>query len=85
MDAVLDILYRELCSNLSSPEEQEILKKEGDFLDEMERRLGYEDFSRFWDIMSDIGYCRATSDFRLGFWLGANLVLTAKSEPFPQN
>lgn len=40
MDSILDILYDALHSNMASPEEQAILKREEAFLDEMERRLG---------------------------------------------
>ena len=84
MNAILDLLYEALRPDMASPEEQAVLKREEAFLDEMERRLGREDFSRFWDAVSEIGSCRAESDFRLGFWLGANLVLTANSTSFPQ-
>ena len=84
MDNILDILYEALHSDLSSPEEQAVLKREEAFLDEVERRLGVEDFARFWDVLSEIGCCRAASDFRMGFWLGANLVSAASNMPFPQ-
>ena len=85
MHEVLEILYDCLHSNMSSSEERAILKRDEAFLDEMERRLGQEDFSRFWDIVSELGRRRAESDFRLGFWLGANLILAAKEASFPQN
>ena len=84
MDDILDLLYAELCPGLSSLEEQAVLKREEAFLDGMEEWLGRDDFARFWDTVSEIGCCRAQAEFRLGFWLGANLVLTAKAPPFPQ-
>ena len=84
MNEILDILYDALRPELSSPEEQAVLKREEAFLDEMERRLGTEDFTRLWDTLAELGNCRAASDFRLGFWLGANLALTAKAPPYPQ-
>ncbi len=84
METVLNLLYEALRPDMASPEEQAILKREEAFLDEMERRLGREDFSRFWNTTSEIGCCRAESDFRLGFWLGVNLVLMANSAPYPQ-
>ena len=77
MDGILDLLHDTFCSNEPSPEEQA-------FLDEVERRLGYEDFTRFWYILSEIGCCQAASDFRVGFWLGSNVVLAANTAPFPQ-
>lgn len=84
MDGILDLLHDTFCSNGPSPEEQAILKREEAFLDEVERRLGYEDFTRFWYILSEIGCCQAASDFRVGFWLGSNVVLAANTAPFPQ-
>lgn len=84
MNRVLDILYEAIRPDFASQEEQAILKREEAFLDEMEERLGVEDFTRLWDAVSEIGHYRAVSDFRLGFWLGANLVLEAEKESFPQ-
>lgn len=84
MSRVLDILYEAIRPDFASQEEQAILKREEAFLDEMEERLGVEDFTRLWDAVSEIGHYRAVSDFRLGFWLGANLVLEAEKESFPQ-
>ena len=54
MENVLDILYETLRPDMASPEEQAALKREEAFLDEMERRLGREDFTRFWDAVSEI-------------------------------
>lgn len=84
MNRVLDILYEAIRPDFASQEEQAVLKREEVFLDEMEERLGVEDFTRLWDAVSEIGHYRAVSDFRLGFWLGANLVLEAEKESFPQ-
>ncbi len=84
METLFDILYGALCPDMASTEERAILKREEAFLDEMERRLGVEDFTRLWDTLSEIGCCHAAADFRLGFWLGANLMLAANTEPFPQ-
>lgn len=84
MDTALDILYEAFRSDTSLPEERAILKREENFLNEMERRMGQEDFYRLWDVLLELGGCRAASDFRLGFWLGANLIEAARSEPFPQ-
>ena len=84
METVLDSLSTVLRPDMASPEEQAVLKREEAFLDEMERRLGQEDFARLWDAVSEIGYCRSAADFRLGFWLGANLVSAANVTPFPQ-
>ena len=84
MNTVLNFLYETLCPDMASPEEQAALKREEAFLDEMERRLGREDFARFWDAVSEIGHCRAAADFRFGFWLGANLVSEINSASFPQ-
>ena len=84
MDSVLDTLYEAIHPDMASPEEQAVLKREEAFLDEMERRLGTEDFTRLWDTLSEIGCCHAAADFRLGFWLGMNLVLEANTGSFPQ-
>ena len=84
MNTVLDFLYEALRPDMASPEEQAVLKREEAFLDEMERRLGQEDFARLWDAVSEIGYYRSAADFRLGFWLGANLVSAANAAPFLQ-
>ena len=84
MDTVLDILYEALRPDISSSEEQAVLRREEAFLDEMEQRLGAEDFTRLWDALSEIGCCRAAADFRLGFWLGANLILAANTDIYPQ-
>ena len=82
MNTVLDILYEAIRPDFASQEEQAILKREEAFLDGMEERLGLEDFSRLWDTLSQIGCSRSFSDFRLGFWLGANLVLEAGKGEF---
>lgn len=84
MNDILDMLYTALRPDMASPEERAVLKREGAFLDEMERQLGTEDFARLWDALSEIGCCHAAADFRLGFWLGANLMLTATTPPYPQ-
>ena len=84
MENVLDLLYEVLRPDMASPEEQAVLKREEAFLDEMERRLGQEDFARLWDAVSEIGHCRSAADFRLGFCLGVNLVSAVNATPFPQ-
>lgn len=84
MDTILDMLYILLHNDLASPEERAVLNREEAFLDEMERRLGREDFTRFWDAVSEIGALHAKADFQLGFQLGAHLILEAKKNCFPQ-
>lgn len=55
MNTILDILYDAFRSDTLSSEEQVILKREEVFLDEIERRLGIDDFARLWNAASDLG------------------------------
>lgn len=84
MNTVLDILYEAIRPDFATPEEQAILKREEAFLNEMEERLGVDDFSRLWDTFSELGSSRSFNGFRLGFQLGANLILEAGKAGFPQ-
>ena len=82
MDTILTDVYEAFKSELTSLDEQKVLREESEVIERVEKQLSYEDFEAFWQALARLSDVQARESFALGFRLGACLMLATLTDPY---
>lgn len=79
MKTIFKILF-DAYEEKESPESRAAVEAAQPIMDEMERKLTWEEYNRFWDAAMDVGTADEEASFARGFRLGARLMLDVLRE-----